>query len=283
MRKKSFFAFVLMPFADHFNDIYQIGIKEAAKRCDVRAERLDEQLFGEGMMDRICRQIDVADFVIADLSERNPNVFYELGYAHAKGKLCVLLTQDASDIPFDLKHRRHVVYGTSITYLRDELVKNIEWAKGETQNISEARIRVALKPPMGDLTKTEHSAKASIQFRLDLFNETSSPSPEISAIYFYTGTNWSLKQDDKQCPHTDADLAPFKFRYFLAPPVRRLEPGAWAQVTFEASRYIAYAWRGDEIKDSYSVGGRSVFRIVTTAGNFDYEESFNIEVSDVPF
>lgn len=69
-----------MPFHNGFDDIYQLGIKEVAKTCDVIAERLDEQLFGEGMLDRIYRQIEIADFIIADLSDRNANVFYELGY-----------------------------------------------------------------------------------------------------------------------------------------------------------------------------------------------------------
>lgn len=104
-----------MPFSKKFDDIYQLWIKEVAKKSGVKAERLDEQLFSEGMLDRIYRQIDVADFIIADLSERNANVFYELGYAHAKEKICIPLTNDASDIPFDLKHKRHVVYGSSIS------------------------------------------------------------------------------------------------------------------------------------------------------------------------
>jgi len=42
-----------MPFNSEFDDIYKLGIKEVAKNCDVKAERLDEQIFGEGMLDRI--------------------------------------------------------------------------------------------------------------------------------------------------------------------------------------------------------------------------------------
>src|SRR4051812_33507799 len=100
-----------MPFSSEFDDIYKLGIKEAAKECEVLAERLDEQMFSEGMLERIYRQIDAADFIVADLSNRNANVFYELGYAHAKEKTCILLTKNADDIPFDLKHKRHIVYG----------------------------------------------------------------------------------------------------------------------------------------------------------------------------
>ncbi|WP_441256404.1 hypothetical protein AB7Z32_20060 [Bradyrhizobium sp. 482_C4_N1_1] len=84
------FAFVLMPFASDFDDIYKVGIKSIADELGIVAERVDEQIFSETMLERIYRQIDAADFIIADMSGRNPNVFYEVGYAHARGKLCTL-------------------------------------------------------------------------------------------------------------------------------------------------------------------------------------------------
>jgi nucleoside 2-deoxyribosyltransferase len=92
------FAFVLMPFDAAFDDIYKLGIKETAEKLGIRAERVDEQIFHkENILERIYSQIDAADFIIADLTDRNPNVFYETGYAHAKGKLCLLLTSKADD------------------------------------------------------------------------------------------------------------------------------------------------------------------------------------------
>ncbi len=97
-----------MPFDKAFDDIYKLGIKETATSLGIKAERVDEQMYKEGILDRIYRQIKTADLIIADMSGQNPNVFYEVGYAHAKGKLCILMTNDASDIPFDLKHHRHI-------------------------------------------------------------------------------------------------------------------------------------------------------------------------------
>ena len=44
-----------MPFDSSFNDVYKIGIKEAAAKVGINAERLDEQMFNEGMLDRIYR------------------------------------------------------------------------------------------------------------------------------------------------------------------------------------------------------------------------------------
>lgn len=50
------FVFVLMPFDSKFDDIYKFGIKGAANEIGAYAERLDEQLFTEGMLDRIFNQ-----------------------------------------------------------------------------------------------------------------------------------------------------------------------------------------------------------------------------------
>ncbi|NCQ70153.1 MAG: hypothetical protein GPI99_13770 [Microcystis aeruginosa W13-15] len=121
MNNKSYFAFILMPFNSEFDDIYKIGIKETALKLNITAERVDEQLYGEGIIQRIYKQIEIADIIIADMTGKNANVFYEVGYAHAKEKIVILLTQKSEDIPFDLKNRRHVVYGTSI---REHLILN---------------------------------------------------------------------------------------------------------------------------------------------------------------
>jgi len=231
----------------------------------------------------IYRQIDIADFIIADLSGRNANVFYELGYAHAKEKICILLTKDASDIPFDLKHKRHIVYGDSITYLNDELEKNIEWAKREARAKEEKKISVTTKPPVGDLTTSKHTAQATITFAFDLHNKTNHISPEISAIYLYTGNEWKLMHDSKECPYSESDIEPFKYRYFISPPVPKIGPNGWNQVKVKATRTIARAWKGDEIKDEYNIGGRGILRLETSDGNYDHEFDFNLELQEIPF
>src|SRR5450759_688300 len=128
MDEKSF-AFVLMPFDAAFADVYSLGIKDAAEQAGMFAERVDEQVFHrEGILERIYNQIDVADFIIADMTGRNPNVFYEVGYAHAKNKLCILLTKNAQDIPFDLKHHRHLVY-SSLSDLKQKLGQDLEYIR----------------------------------------------------------------------------------------------------------------------------------------------------------
>ena len=122
----------------------------------------------------------------------------------------------------------------------------------------------------GSLERNENHAKGNIDFRIDLLNESEHRSAEIEAIYFYSTSGWRLMQDGKECSSTESDLPEFKTCHFLAPPVRRLQRGAWAPVKFSASKVLAFSWRGEEIRDSYRVNGRGNMRLVTDLGNFDY-------------
>jgi nucleoside 2-deoxyribosyltransferase len=189
------YAFVLMPFDAAFDDIYKLGIKETAEKLGIRAERVDEQIFHkENILERIYSQIDAADLIIADLTGRNPNVFYETGYAHAKGKLCLLLTSRADDIPFDLKHHRHLIYGDSIQNLRQALEKDLDWLKSEIVN-RQSVLTVRLNNTLGLLEKTDWKATAKVDLVFDLNNDTTVASPEIEAVYFEAGRGWTFTQE----------------------------------------------------------------------------------------
>jgi len=103
-------CFVLMPFAGIFQPIYDDYIRPVVQRQKMNCVRADE-IVGVGSItkdiwENICR----ARFVVADLTGKNPNVFYEVGLAHALGKDVVLLTQTLDDVPFDLRNLRCLVY-----------------------------------------------------------------------------------------------------------------------------------------------------------------------------
>jgi hypothetical protein len=211
---------------------------------------------------------------------------YCVGYAHAKSKLCILLTSDAADIPFDLKHRPHIVYNSSITILRQELHKNLVWARDELEKQRKSHINLTVHVD-GFLDLTKFAAKGNLTFKVDLENASRDQAVNIQAIYFYSTENWTLYQDDKECPCTTADgdllSAGFKRRHFLQPPLQWLQKGAWAQVKFEARRLLATAFNGQELHDTYHVRGRSIMRLVTADGNFDHQIPIDLEISEVPF
>src|ERR1044072_9153777 len=121
------FVFTLMPFDHSFTDVYTLGIKAAVEEAGGYCERVDEQIYEERMLDRIYNQINKADFIIADVTGRNPNVFYEIGYAHALERRVILLTSKPEDIPFDLKHHFHIVYNGQIVHLKEQLSKRLAW------------------------------------------------------------------------------------------------------------------------------------------------------------
>ncbi len=113
-------AFVVMPFSEEYNDVYVLGIREVAENLGIVAERADEIQHNDSIPDIIRQRINRSDVVIAETTDHNPNVYYEVGLAHGIGKPTVLICKDTSTIPFDLAAINHIVYG-NITDLRDTL------------------------------------------------------------------------------------------------------------------------------------------------------------------
>ena len=128
MKKKSAkpFVFILMPFHENFEDIYEFGIKLACEDAGAFCQRVYEQIFTSTILQQIYNQIKRADIIVSDMTGRNPNVFYETGYAHALGKPVILLTQQKEDIPFDLTAFPHIIYEGRITNFKARLTNIIK-------------------------------------------------------------------------------------------------------------------------------------------------------------
>lgn len=100
----------LCPFVEPFNTIYSDHVKPAVESVKHSIIRVDE-IFGTGpIIDDIWNSIASSEFVLADVTGRNPNVMYEIGMAHTIGKPVIIITQKLEDVPFDLKHQRCIVY-----------------------------------------------------------------------------------------------------------------------------------------------------------------------------
>jgi hypothetical protein len=103
-------CFYLGPFKEPFNVIYKDHVIPVLARNGFSVTRADE-IFSTGpIVDDIWEGINSAEFLIADLSGKNPNVMYEVGMAHTVGKRVLLISQSIDDIPFDLRHWRCLIY-----------------------------------------------------------------------------------------------------------------------------------------------------------------------------
>lgn len=103
-------CFMMMPFGNWFDRYYRDVYVPAIKEAGFEPVRGDE-LFSTGtVVEQIWEELQKSTVLLADLSEKNANVFYELGLAHAAGKPVVLTAPQIDDVPFDLRHLRVIVY-----------------------------------------------------------------------------------------------------------------------------------------------------------------------------
>ncbi|GAC1414630.1 MAG: hypothetical protein NVSMB66_7740 [Candidatus Doudnabacteria bacterium] len=106
------FVFVIIPFNNKFINVYNIGIKQACEELNLRCERVHEQTFESHIVEQIYKNIQEANLIIADLTDLNPNVYYELGYARALKKRIISISRSVNDLPFDLRSYPALEYGS---------------------------------------------------------------------------------------------------------------------------------------------------------------------------
>jgi ActR/RegA family two-component response regulator len=110
-------CFVIMPFSstkscteEQWLDIFENMIKPAVEDSGFDYDCFRANLVIGNIIRDILDNLNKADVVIADMTDRNPNVFYELGVRHALRNATILITQDMEDVPFDLKHYSCIKY-----------------------------------------------------------------------------------------------------------------------------------------------------------------------------
>ena len=122
-------AFIIMQFSPPYDDLYNNVIKPVCAEFDVEAYRADDTVGPGLILQDVIRQILEARFIIAEITPPNPNVFYEVGYAHAISKPTILIAEKPSELPFDVSGFRTLFYENSIsgkTKIEDGLRKYID-------------------------------------------------------------------------------------------------------------------------------------------------------------
>ena len=106
---KSKTVFVLTPFNDEYDKDYQ-WVKEAFVRHKYTCTRGDDVKVQNNLLPHIIKEMLSSKLVVANISGRNPNVFYELGIAHALGKDVILISRSEKDITFDLSSSQIIIH-----------------------------------------------------------------------------------------------------------------------------------------------------------------------------
>jgi hypothetical protein len=119
-------CFVVMSFAGAIGGYFQHVYEPAIKKAGLKAVRADADIFGTGkIIDQIWSGINAAKVLVAELTTKNPNVFYELGLAHALDKPVVLVSSNEEDVPFDLRHIRVIYYNVTDPFWGQKLIEKV--------------------------------------------------------------------------------------------------------------------------------------------------------------
>jgi hypothetical protein len=119
-------CFVIMPFGGFINEYYSAIYKPAIEANNLVPRRADDLFRPSTIVNDIWNYTKHAKILLADLTGKNANVFYELGLAHALAKPVIMVAESMDDIPFDLRALRIIVYDKNVPDWGDVLQKKIE-------------------------------------------------------------------------------------------------------------------------------------------------------------
>lgn len=124
-------AYVVMPVSgtascsqQEWSDIFHEVFTPAFRDCGYTCKRASPST--GNLIHSIISELRGAWLVLADLTDKNANVFYELGVRHSLSKRTILVAQDSSHIPTDLRGYWWLVYGTrpgEVAKFRKEIVQ----------------------------------------------------------------------------------------------------------------------------------------------------------------
>lgn len=152
-------CFVIQSFdGGKYDRRYRETIQPALLRAEVEPQRADEILGLNPVIEKIEAAIQAASICIAEVSEDNPNVWLELGYALALGRPTVILCERAvrPKLPFDVQHRPIILYRTDSRSGYEELESNIvKWVKHELGTERRIALAPTLRPESEGSTDLE--------------------------------------------------------------------------------------------------------------------------------
>lgn len=223
-------CFVIMPFAEPFETYFKRIIKPAIDENDLYTARGDSLFRSTHIMDDIWSSIKDASLVVAELTGKNPNVYYELGLAHALKKPAILIASNIEDVPFDLRPLRVLVYDKN----------DPDWGTLLKENISSA-IKETLASPTEAIPHTFREYEIpTTQAEITLSDRLSILENHVSELIV------DSYNDVYEESHTDTD-----FTYKLGERVEHPKFGLGTIINFEGkgqNTRVQVAFNGEGIK-----------------------------------
>lgn len=131
-------CFLLMPFAKEMRPVHA-AIKDVCEILSIKCERADDIYSQKPIFSSILDSILSSEVIIADLTGKSPNVFYETGIAHSlrDPQSVILISQSMDDVPFDLRHLPVVLYRLeNIEKFQVELQHRLTHSRASTLGIN---------------------------------------------------------------------------------------------------------------------------------------------------
>jgi nucleoside 2-deoxyribosyltransferase len=119
---------VITPF-DAAGSRIKDTIQRALDEIGIRTLSLDNLSPGAAWVNAVTDAINFSDFIVVDVSRQNPNIMYELGYAHALRKHTILIMDENvnSPLPSDLQGSLYITYDSdNFRDLRNKLMHNVQ-------------------------------------------------------------------------------------------------------------------------------------------------------------
>jgi len=220
-------CFVVMPFSktescteDQWTEIFEEVIKPSVEESGFGYQCIRSDVVPGAIIDHIIDNLNNSEIVIADLTDRNPNVFYELGVRHALKQGTILITQDFSHVPSDIRHYGVVEYNTTpkgVKTFKKKIKKHIEQIESDTSIVDNpvtnylrrSNIQIITNKKIQDIVEEKTTSKiADVKKQFELSykqiidrletskNDVGNEEFDISGIYIGPTGQLELNVDD---------------------------------------------------------------------------------------